>query len=83
MGNPILEYISRNPEYQPAFPIQFVEVTTGAEHVYFGLTQRQYFAGQALAGLAARADLNRAPDIDAVADFAVQLADAMVERLKR
>jgi hypothetical protein len=83
MSNPILEYIRNNPEIQPAFPIKFVEVETGAEHIYFGLTQRQYFAGQALAGLAARADLNRAPDIDAVADFAVKLADAMLERLKR
>ena len=56
---------------KPAFPFT-------AEAMSTGLTKREYFAGQAIAGLSVDADLR----YEQVAEYAVKIADAVLKRLE-
>lgn len=64
--------MSEEPEDVPAFPNRFG----------YGMTLRDYFAGQALAGMCALSDMATVKD-EAFAKAAYSLADAMLqERVK-
>jgi hypothetical protein len=67
---------------EPAFPV------INSDHMpeYRGMTLRDWFAGQALAGLCADGNLRIPPDKiwpDAVAEYAYGMADAMMEARKK
>lgn len=57
--------------YRPAFPMRTTEGYTE-----FGISVRQYYAGQALAGLLADPDC---PNAEGAARTAFRYADAMIE----
>jgi hypothetical protein len=72
--------------HEPAFPFQCQGQTTGPE-IYYGMTLRAYFAGQALHGICARAFPNKEiwekPFVEYAAPFAVELADALIAELRK
>lgn len=65
----------------PAFPFIYNE---GTEiQVMTGLTIRQYFAAKALQGLLSNSGANFVSFPEDVADVAVTMADALIERLNK
>lgn len=60
-----------------AFPFTGPELSDGSQEYYVGMTLRDYFAGQALAGLCTFMEHR-----EVLADNAYRIADAMIERRK-
>lgn len=56
-------------ENTPAFPAQS----------FYGLTKREYFAGQALAGLMYRREITSLGSLQDISSEAYTIADAMIE----
>lgn len=70
----------RLAEAKPIFPLTFPEDTPEGKITWFGLTLRDYFAGQALVGLLSGCHIPdmRFDDRDELADYAYLLADEML-----
>lgn len=74
--------MSEKKDGGPAFP--FVEGLAGYEHNKHGMTLRDYFAGQALAGIMAnihnldKSDYLRMKGKEIVSAMSYQIADAML-----
>lgn len=64
---------------RPAFPLQFKHETVG-EGFHAGMTLRQWFAGQALAGLASQEAYGQEDFPGALVDDAFRVADEMLSR---
>ena len=64
----------------PAFPCDVqVEDNSGSHYEeHYGLTMRDWFAGQALASMTAAPDYSKGPCNQAIADRAYLIADAML-----
>ena len=73
-----------NNANRPAAPVSVAVgpagdfLTSDDYGVGMGLTKREYFAGQAIAGLSVDADLR----YEQVAEYAVKIADAVLKRLE-
>ena len=67
----------KTPTPKLAFPA-LVDLGTGLQCADFGMTLRNWFAGQALAGLLACPDWEPSPGVS-VADVAYRQADAMMK----
>ena len=63
----------------PAFPFKCHGPTTAPE-VYYGMSLRDYFAGQALAGFCAAPSLADTTSDD-IAGWCVETADALIAKL--
>jgi hypothetical protein len=66
-------------KYIPAFPTKYTFYESGIECVGYlnGMSLRDYFAGQALAGLS---QLARDDEPDRIANYCYMIADAMMGR---
>jgi len=75
-------------EHQPAFPLR-VDFGDGSYHQYYGMTLRDWFAGQAMqATLNSSAswgvvDFDKEMDCKAISFFAYKLADAMLKEREK
>ena len=73
-----------NNANKPAAPLSVASspmgdvVTSDYYEAGIGLTKREYFAGQALAGLSVDSDLR----YEQVAEYAVKIADEVLKRLE-
>ena len=73
-----------NNANKPAAPVSVAAgpmgdlLTSNDSRQGMGLTKREYFAGQAIAGLSVDADLR----YEQVAEYAVKIADAVLKRLE-
>jgi uncharacterized protein YodC (DUF2158 family) len=65
----------KNNSGGPAFPVQDL-----SKWQCPGMTLRQWYAGQALAGLCAKQELNSFNDVQAMVNTALTVADAMIEK---
>ena len=65
----------------PAFPLHIASPpgSGGGAHSYYGMTLRDWFAGQAVMGLIASNDAEAGDRIEDVPAYAYQIADAMLK----
>ncbi len=75
-----------NRDGGPAFPDMTIDwLDSGARHVtrHSGMTLRDWFAGQALAGLLSNPELDERASAEDFADDAVKCADALIAALNK